>query len=341
MIGFEGPEADAANWDARLRSAAATDADLREFQAWLSADPAHGEAYDRLQAMLRVLRAQVDLPELSALRDEARLSVRRTRQRRWFGGGAIAAGIAAIGLFVAAPRNEAATAVLASLQGEQIYVTSPQERTRVTLADGSLVTLDSGTRMAVRLSRDARAIRLISGRALFKVAKDAGRPFTVTAGDRSITALGTLFDVRVLPRELRVTLAEGVVAVRPAVADRADAPQILRPRQQLVAVAGGGQPVLRTVDIQGALAWAERQFFFEDEPLASAAEEISRSTDLTIIVDPAVAQLRINGMFRISDEAAFAEALERALPVAVRRDGPGRLLVSRPATRANASLATR
>jgi len=318
----------AAEWDARLRSATATDDDLRDFQAWLAADAAHQAAYDRLQAVLRSLKAHADLPELSALRDEARRRVRATRQRRWAAGITLAASLAAVGLFAALPQTGTTTAILAELQGEALYVTGAQERTRVTLADGSLVTLDSGTRMAVRLDRDARNVTLQTGRALFKVAKDSARPFTVKAGDRAITALGTVFDVRVQPRELRVTLAEGVVAVRPAAASR-DAPQqIMRPRQQMVAIPGGGAAVVRTVDIRNALAWAERQFFFEDEPLASAAQEISSTTDLTIVVDPAVAQLRINGSFRIGDEAAFAEALQLALPVAVRRDGQGRLIVA-------------
>ncbi len=320
----------AAAWDARLRGAKMTERDHRDFQDWLHQDPEHQLAYDRLQGTLRLLRTHVDLPELSALRDEARNSVGASKRRRLVSMLAMAASVAIISLFVALPQSDRSPTILAELQGEQIYATTPHERTRVTLADGSLVTLDSGTRMAVRLRSDRRDVTLLSGRALFKVAKDHDRPFTVKAGNRTITALGTVFDVRVSPRELRVTLAEGLVAVRPAAAGRQAPQQILQPRQQLVALAGASAPMLRTVDIQNALAWADRQFFFEDEPLASAAEEINRSGDMTIIVDPQVAGLRINGMFRVSDEAAFARALTLALPVDVRRDGQGRLLVSRP-----------
>jgi transmembrane sensor len=320
----------AAAWDARLRCAQMTERDHRAFQAWLLEDPEHQLAYDRLQAALRQLRAHADLPELSALRDEARNSVGASKRRRLVSMLAISAAVVIVSLFVAMPQSGRGPGLLAELQGEQIYATNLHERTRVTLADGSLVTLDSGTRMAVQLSADRRDVTLISGRALFKVAKDHDRPFTVKAGNRTITALGTVFDVRLSPRELRVTLAEGLVAVRPVAAGRKAAQQILQPRQQLVAMAGASVPMLRTVDIQNALAWADRQFFFEDEPLASAAEEINRSGDLTIVVDPSVASLRINGMFRVSDEAAFARALKMALPVDVRRDGQGRLVVSRP-----------
>ncbi len=324
------PDEAAAAWDARLRGAKMTERDHRDFQAWLQQDPEHHLAYDRLQSALRLLRAHADLPELSALRDEARNSVGASKRRRFASMLGIAASVAIVSLFVALPQSERGPSILTELHGEQIYSTAPHERTRVTLADGSLVTLDSGTRMAVRLSDARRDVTLLSGRALFKVAKDHDRPFTVKAGTRTITALGTVFDVRVSPRELRVTLAEGLVAVRPVAAGRQAPQQILQPRQQLVALVGTSAPMLRTVDIQNALAWADRQFFFEDEPLASAVEEINRSGDLTIIVDPSVASLRINGMFRVSDEAAFTRALKMALPVDVLRDRQGRLLVSRP-----------
>lgn len=319
----------AAAWDARLRGAKATHLDHRAFQDWLQRDPAHHLAYDRLQAALRALRTRADLPELSALRDEARNTVNSNKRRRFASMMSIAAGIAAILILAAIPSSERGSAVLAGLQGEKIYATNSQDRTRVTLADGSLVTLDSGTQMAVRMGDTRRDVTLLRGRALFKVAKDSERPFVVKASNRTITALGTMFDVRVTPKELRVTLAEGSVSVRPLAAGQNAVPKILKPRQQLVAIAGVSEPLLRVVDLQNALAWADRQFFFEDEPLASAIDEINRYADLDIVVDPAVANLRINGMFRISDQAAFIEALKSALPVDVRKDAKDRLIVSR------------
>lgn len=320
----------AAAWDARLRGAATTDSDYQAFQAWLQQDAAHRRAYDSLQTVLRTLRSHADLPELSALRDEARGMADTGKRRRLFAALAVAAGFGGIGLVAGFPPAERET-WLAKLQGDTIYATGRHQQTRVTLADGSLVTLASGTRLVVRLGADRRDVTLTGGRALFKVARDSARPFVVKAGDRTITALGTVFDVRVLPHELRVTLAEGSVAVRPVAGARAPY-RILKPRQQLVVIDAAREPVLRTVDVENALAWADRQFFFEDEPLASAIDEINRNSDLQIVVEPALADLRINGMFRVSDQAAFIAALEMALPVDVITDSQGRLVVRRPAT---------
>src|SRR5690606_5459811 len=125
-------------------------------------------------------------------------------------------GIAAcLFLVLAGLQTERSMEVAALLKGDKVYVTSPDERARVTLADGSMVTLDSDTRMLARIGSGRRDITLLAGRALFDVAKDPHRPFVVEAGGRTITALGTMFDVDVSPTELRVTLAEGVVAVQP------------------------------------------------------------------------------------------------------------------------------
>src|SRR3546814_11319025 len=69
-------------WDARLRGARASSRDRAAFQAWLKQDAEHEAAHDRLQAALSLLRANARLPELSALRDEARGSIRASRRRR-------------------------------------------------------------------------------------------------------------------------------------------------------------------------------------------------------------------------------------------------------------------
>lgn len=325
----------AAAWDARLRGAKATFRDRQAFHAWLEEDPAHQAAHDRLQATLAALRAHAELPELSALRDEARNSANEAWRRRVaavFSGAVAAALLLVIVIFA---QSEPGAEIAALLQGDTIYATSPNERTRVTLADGSVVTLDSGTRLSARLGTSRRNITLLAGRALFQVAKDPRRPFVVKAGDRTITALGTVFDVRLASGELRVTLAEGSVAVRPVHPSRGSTQQILKPRQQLVEIAGNALPELRTVDTDKALSWAGGQVFFEDEPLASAIDEMNQYSQLKIAVDPAVADLRINGMFRTSNQAGFLEALQVALPVEVRREPGGRIFISRRQDRAD------
>lgn len=325
---IETVEEAAAAWDARLRGTKVTFRDRRAFHTWLRQDAAHQAAHDRLQAMLAALRAHADMPELSALRDEARASVHATRRRRFAAVASLAAAAVLVLALVTFTRSERSAELAAMLHGETIYATAPDERARVTLADGSILTLDMGTKVAARIGAARRDVTLLAGRALFQVAKDPQRPFVVRARGQSVTALGTVFDVRLAPREVRVTLAEGSVAVRPLHPRRGGmTQQVLKPHQQFVAIDGEAAPRLRTVDTDRALAWADGQLFFDNEPLARAVEEMNEFSPRKIRVDPAVAGMRINGMFRTSNQAGFLEALEVTLPVEVHHGAQGNVYI--------------
>lgn len=316
-------EAVAAAWDARLRRGDATDAERAAFRAWLLEADEHRQAHERLQAALFALRAQADLPELSALRDAARQSARRVgRQRFALAACAAAALVLAIGL---ASNVHRGAEVWALLHGAKIYSTTLNERTQIVLADGSALTLDSNTRLAARLTPSRRDVTLLSGRALFHVAKDRRRPFVVRARDRTVTALGTVFDVGLSPRSLRVTLLEGRVAVRSV--GGGGVSRELAPRQEFVE--RGTSAVVRTVDLDKALGWVDGQIFFDNDTLAQAADEMNQYSRLKIVVDPAVADLKINGMFRAGNQTGFVGALQTTMPVDVRPDEHGQLLVTR------------
>jgi transmembrane sensor len=338
---IDGIEAAAAAWDAQLRGTRVSDADREGFRAWLEAEPEHRAAYERLEAAISALRMAVETPGLSALRDEARAGLRRARGWRLGYGVAAAAALALIALG-AALQVTGRTDVLvrdgrqyvAVAQGAHLYRTALNERTKVALADGSAVTLDSDTRLLVKLGAAHRDVTLLAGRALFEVAKDPRRPFTVRAGDRTVTALGTIFDVRLDEKRVHVTLLEGRVVVRPVGRAKGEA-QVLEPSQQLVERAEAGQPVIRVVDAGKALGWIDGQVFFEDETLENAAREMNRYARAKIVVaDPAIADLRINGMFRAGNQTGFAGALQTTLPVEVRSDDRGQIVVTglRPRT---------
>ena len=315
-------EDQAAAWDARLRGGRATTDNHRAFQDWLEEAPDNRVAHEQLQAALAALRAHANAPEMAALRDEARSGIQSNSRRRLFG--AIAASLLILlgaGLWL--------TGLPAFPGGGTDYVTAQDEQIKVTLADGSVVTLDAGTKVRVRLTDARRDISLLAGHALFQVAKDRTRPFVVTAHGRTITALGTLFDVRLYSRGLQVTLAKGSVAVRPA-QEQDEAAAILTPRQQFVATDGEASPRIRTVDSDRTVSWADGQLFFDNDTLRAAVAEMNQySPRQKIMVEPDVAGIRISGMFRTNDPASFAEALEATLPVHVHREADGVIVISR------------
>ncbi|WP_447414957.1 FecR family protein, partial [Clostridium perfringens] len=61
---------------------------------------------------------------------------------------------------------------------------------------------------------DQRFVRMLKGEAHFDVAHNPARPFIVKAGDSTLRAVGTAFNVRLRPELTELTVIEGRVAVR-------------------------------------------------------------------------------------------------------------------------------
>lgn len=92
-----------------------------------------------------------------------------------------------------------------------VFATTMGQQSSHTMADGSVLWLNSSTKVKVDYSENYRRINLIQGEAHFDVAKDASRPFEVYANDRLIRAIGTAFSVHILKNNIEVVVTEGVV----------------------------------------------------------------------------------------------------------------------------------
>jgi len=193
-----------------------------------------------------------------------------------------------------------------------------------------VLTLDTDTAVDVLFAGAARQVRLVRGQALFDVAKDPSRPFTVVAGDRRITALGTKFDVSIDPAALKVVLVEGRVAVSHDRPTPAAAAVILRPGQKLTAPPGERGEVSPT-DVQAATMWRHGMVSLEDVTLAEAVAVLNRySTRRITIADPDVAALRVSGVFRTGAPDGFIASVAEVLPVTSRPVGDGLEIIFRP-----------
>jgi transmembrane sensor len=198
-----------------------------------------------------------------------------------------------------------------------LYSTGVGERRTLTLADGSVVTLDARSRIQVKYGDRERLISLEQGQARFDVAKEPSRPFRVKAGRETVIALGTQFNIELVARSVLVTLIEGRVAVMPDTGPRADAdPQINLTAGEALQVHQDGKAVrLPRVDVNRVTAWQNGKMFFDNEPLASAAERVNRYASEQIEVDPSAANIGISGVFNAGDARAFIEAVTAYFPV--------------------------
>lgn len=308
----------AAEWHVRLMDdRRRTTIDM--FEQWRAADPLNAIAYAEVVAAVNWVDNIGEAPELHALRREA--SDRQARPialpTRWWPRAfrPVLAACAAAAVFAFAGVNWWASGD--SVPTGETYATRVGERADLTLADGSTVRLNSRSAIKVSYTDGERRMALLRGQALFKVAKDADRPFIVVAGDERITALGTEFDVSISERqELRVALIEGRVAVR----GKAQAPTFLKPNDVLRS-ASGRTMVLHGTDVRRLTNWTQGIVSFENTPLSEAAEELNRYSNHPIILnDRDLGTIRVSGTFRAGQSRAFVDVLEIGFPVTVSRE---------------------
>jgi transmembrane sensor len=291
----------AAVWAARA-DRGLTAEERNELSAWLSLDRRREGAYLRMSAVMAHTEG------LAELRGEGRrgeLQPARQTRRLWLlGGGAIAASIVG-GLLI--PKTVRPSE----------FDTRKGEKRVVTLADGSIVTLNTATRLQVSFSNTERLIRLVEGEALFDVAKDASRPFIVLAGDADVRAIGTSFTVtRRGSRAVDVLVREGVVEVtRPM---EVQAVPIRVPANRRATVSGKETKIavasVAPAEINRELAWREGRLVFAGESLASAADQFARYSDVRIVIaEPELAGRGVAGVFDAGDPVGFAQAAALSL----------------------------
>ena len=211
----------------------------------------------------------------------------------------------------------------------QTVATAVGQQRNVTLADGSVVMLNTNTILETNLSRRVRQIYLRKGEAHFQVAHDRSRPFLVHAGDAVVRAVGTQFEVRLLSdQHVDVVVNEGRVEVQAAAPRQAATVATVRAlsagQQLSTATAGYTVVPVSPAQLSSELAWRDGAIIFDGQPLSDAIAEIGRYTDARIVVsDSRIAGLRVGGRFRTDDVQGFFDGLQAALPVTIRRTADG------------------
>jgi transmembrane sensor len=317
----------AAYWMTMLGSDRCTPAQRRSFALWLDDNPQNREAFDQLAAVVDGAELVADDPMIRAIRREALghgLPIPFWVRHR--GGLAAAAmGIAATLViafaqwgpspFGAASDSVTYTAAADDLDTVLLSTNVGEQLTRQ-LADGSTIEVNTDSEIRVELSDTQRSIYLLRGQAMFDVAHDESRPFVVFAGDRRVTALGTLFEVRMDSSSTQVTLLEGKVrveeiALTDVVIEAKPAAVVeLKPGERFVSADGAMSTVPAEV-IESDLSWRQGRHIFNDAKISDIVTEMNRYTARKIkLMDPTIGELRLGVNFKIGSTLSLAAALE-------------------------------
>lgn len=296
------------DWFVHRRSANWNSRDERLFQDWIDADPKHADAYRQWESRWQAFDA-IAPGTVAGWREGFAGNQVVASTRRGFLKPALAlaaAGVVAGGSYLGWSHQQAQPVFA------QAFATQRGQQLEVPLPDGSVLRLDTATRLELRYFRQRREVRLIDGQAVFAVQSDAKRPFDVLAGPLQVRVVGTRFAVRYTPtvagaEGARVSVEQG--RVRVARMDRASdgswagsasgtEPQgavFLTAGQQVHSDAEGMLAAVSAIPGDGIAPWREHRLSFVDTPLARALAELERYGSTGLVVrDPAVHLLPIN-----------------------------------------------
>lgn len=211
------------------------------------------------------------------------------------------------------------------------------QQTTFSMPDGTRIQLNTNSIVEVKYSSSYRQLTLVRGEAKFDVAKDKLRPFSVTVGEQSFTALGTVFNVQKNSElEMELVVTHGSVLVTSA--DKS-IEQITASLQEVsnntlpgLLVSTGEKVVIientrKTVEklpldkLQRDLAWQQGMLIFEGEPLSEALADVSRYTSAKFeIVDPQLSELKVAGYFKAGDVDGLLASLSSNFSIVYVKD---------------------
>jgi transmembrane sensor len=308
--------AEAAVWMARLHGPDRSDQMVRDCRQWQERSAAHRLAFEKFTdtwqdvASIRVADAYASASASAPLR----VGAWRPGRNRWAVALTLVVMVVAGALYFEPWRDVA------------VYSTEVGGQQMVVLADGTRMSLNTDTRVRVELGSRQRSVKVEAGEALFEVAKDPARPFVVRVGGSEVEAVGTVFSVRFTSTgtrasdSLAVTLIEGKVTVRPAVGSIAGGvappqPVQMSPGQRVrLSKSSGAQSGAPQVDrprLDQVVAWKRSEAVFDDVSLADAVAEMNRycRTPIVLLDESELQGMRVSGVFRTGDNAAFARAV--------------------------------
>lgn len=339
----------ALEWQVLIENDELEAGERQTFEAWLRADPSHAEALDRATTVLSAFRTLDDSKVASeyfelSVRDRIREAIANlswSSATTRHGASALAGAAVALAIvFVAFTQFVGQTPVATPAAPPVVtaHRTALGEIETITLTDNSRITLGPGTQIEVTMSATSRVVDLKRGAAVFDVASDKDRPFTVEADIFSARVLGTVFDVRNNGGIVRLTVSEGVVeAAHPLMIGEAPSSVISRREiaagQEVMATRDEGLSQIRPFRAETFAVWRDNRLRYNGAPLSEIVADANRYSEVPISIEAGatgIDALKATFTYDGRELEAMLASLPNLFPVTVDRSEPGAIVV-RPA----------
>jgi ferric-dicitrate binding protein FerR (iron transport regulator) len=193
---------------------------------------------------------------------------------------------------------------LSPLSQNTITIASGNNSLNVPLPDGSTVLLNKHATLSYskRFSGATRNITL-KGEGFFNVVPDKTRPFVVTAGQSTVTVVGTTFNVKYGDTLTEIIVETGIVQV-----DKEEYTLKVNPQEKAI-VRKNEKPVLETNTDELYNYYRTRKFVCKATPLYKLVSVLNEAYDAKIVItNPAITNMPLTATFN-------EEPLDRILQV--------------------------
>lgn len=315
----------AAAWHTRL-GRGLTAAQRAGFEAWI-AQPANAREFNAQRILLDVTSELNGEAHAGVLASIAGVDAHAPGEgpRAWLAPGAAwALGVAAAAVILTLAVGWSALRSEGYLP--QTYATATGQIRNVVLPDGSVVGLNTQTKLEWIGSPTDRRVRLIRGEAYFQVVHDPSRPFRILLAHSQVQVLGTRFDVyQMADGDVRVSVMSGTVGVEGLdnsyKASEPSWSRRLTTGQQIEYSPVGLVADVHKVVAPNVIRWRHGMLETQGEPLSAFVSDLSRyTTERIVIADPRAAIQKIGGAFSIRNINGTLDRLSRIAPVTVTRE---------------------
>jgi len=155
----------------------------------------------------------------------------------------------------------------------QEYTTEESHKI-LSLADGSIVTLDKNSQFFQNGTRSSKLI----GRAFFEVKSDPKNPFKIEMNKGKVKVLGTKFEVTSLDDFTEVWVTEGKVELS------LDTESIILTKGE-IGIIQNDKIIKKTVEKNFDLTWVQNELIFEDEEINSVLEKVAKHYKKNLIIN--------------------------------------------------------
>ncbi len=183
---------------------------------------------------------------------------------------------------------------------------------KITLSDGTLVHLNSGTTLSYpdKFESGSNRVVRLHGEAYFEVKKDAAHPFLVETSEVTIEVLGTKFNISSYAEEqlIETALVEGSVKIS----------SIENPRSQTILTlqqAGKWDKISKTLEVQQVnssdhMAWVNGELHIKNMSFKDLATKLERAYNVKFdITYPVLETQKFTGIFKLKT-LSISELLE-------------------------------